>query len=86
MTLSDWADIESELTAVLANVADELPAQDQENVASLVGAGEFGIAFETLCTQLYEYDVTPTPDDLARLAAVGRRLELDPSTWEILAQ
>ena len=84
MTSNDWAHIRSELEVVLANVAGDLPAQHQENVASLIDAGEFGVAFEILCTQLFEYDVTPQPDDRARLAAVGRRLELEPSVWEVL--
>lgn len=84
MTASHWAYIASELEAVLENVAARLPAQDQENVASLINAGELGVAFETLCTQLYEYDVAPQPADLGRLAAVGRELKLEPSVWEIL--
>ena len=84
MTPGDWDQIRSELEALLAKLGEDLPHQDRENVASFIQAGEFGVAFETLCTQMYEYDITPHADDLARLAAIGRGLELDPSVWEIL--
>lgn len=82
MMSGDWGEVAVELNALLAETASDLPQQDRENVAGFIDVGEFGVAFETLCTQMYEYDVLPSPDARARLAALGRRLELDPSYWE----
>lgn len=84
MTAADWTEISSELEQLLASLGADLPHQDRDNVASFVQAGEFGVALETLCTQLYEYDVKPPADEFARIAALGRRMNLDPSVWEIL--
>jgi hypothetical protein len=80
---SDWGEVAAELYALLAETASDLPQQDRDNVASFIEAGEFGVAFETLCTQMYEYDASPSPDALAQLAALGRRLKLEPGVWEI---
>lgn len=34
-----------------------LPATDAGSIEVLVGAGELVLALETLCTQIYEYDI-----------------------------
>ena len=85
MTPMDWNEIPSELKALLAKAGEGLPRDDRENVASFIRSGEYGVAFETLCTQMYEYDVRADRDDRARFAAIGQQLELDPSLWEVLA-
>jgi hypothetical protein len=84
MTAADWDHISSELEELLANPGAGLPHHDRENVAGFIQAGEFGVAFETLCTQMYEYDVALLPSDLVRIAVLGRQLALDPSVWEVL--
>jgi len=44
------------LTAVLQR-AEGLPKRDVESTGVLIAAGEWVVALEALCTQLYEYDV-----------------------------
>jgi hypothetical protein len=39
------------------SAAAGLPATDAESIEVLVGAGELVLALETLCTQIYEYDI-----------------------------
>ena len=54
-----------------------LSADDIDGVESLIRAGERLVAFETLCTQIYEYDISLDPDLLRRLVEVGRSLGAD---------
>jgi hypothetical protein len=84
MTHADWNEVSAELEALLQQAGDDLPPDDRTNVTDLIEAGEFGVAFETLCTQLYEFDVAVPGDVRARLETLGRRLELDPALWKLL--
>jgi hypothetical protein len=54
--------------------AQGLPTADVESVRVLIAAGEFGIALETLCTQIYEFDVELNIGDRERLEELGRKL------------
>jgi hypothetical protein len=44
------------LRAVTLTVEGLLPQRDISSIWELIDAGEPGIAFENLCTQLYEYE------------------------------
>lgn len=63
-----------------------LKAEDISNVQSLVDVGEWLVAFETLCTQIYEWEIGLEPDvvrDLEGLgSALGARRELTDHLWE----
>lgn len=56
--------------------AIDLPTMDRESIAVLIAAGEWGVALETLCTQLYEYDLEPNAEERAQLEALGRELDV----------
>ncbi|MGH9169526.1 MAG: MafI family immunity protein [Acidimicrobiales bacterium] len=51
-----------------------LPARDIDSIKVLIEAGELGIALETLCTQLYEYDIEVTGEQRVRLEELGQKL------------
>lgn len=63
-----------------------LTPDDISNVQSLIEAGEWLVAFETLCTQIYEWEVALDHDvirDLEELgAALGARQEFTDHLWE----
>ena len=84
MTVNDWESAMGTMRAAVIAVEDRLPPSDVDNVWELVEAGEPGVAFETLCTQLYEYDVAVPGPTLASLAELGRYFKFDPKLWEIL--
>jgi hypothetical protein len=84
MTHLRWDDIASEFAAILKRVGGDLSPDDRRHVSESIGAGEFGVAFDTLCTQLYERDVRLPDEMLCRLETLGQRLKLDPSVWKIL--
>jgi hypothetical protein len=62
-----------ELRAALA-AADGLPMADVESIGVLIDAGELGVALETLCTQIYEYDVEVDTAQRVRLEDLGATL------------
>lgn len=62
-----------DLRARLHN-ADGLPDRDIESIRVLIDAGEWAIALETLCTQIYEYDLEPSAVERDRLRALGEEL------------
>lgn len=61
------------LRSALADAAG-LPDRDVESVQVLIDAGELGVALETLCTQVYEYDVEVTAGLRSRLEDLGEQL------------
>ena len=64
--------------------ATELPLGDIDQIEQLLRAGERLVAFEALCTQLYEYDIRLTPQLLGLLASVGKQLGAAARYWERL--
>jgi hypothetical protein len=54
---SEAKGVAEHLRRLLYTAEDGLNASDVESVASLIDAGEYAVALETLCTQIYEYDV-----------------------------
>lgn len=64
--------------------AHELPLHDVEQIEGLIEVGERAIAFENLCTQLYEYDIELPSALRGTLASIGRQLGVAPRYWEML--
>ncbi len=58
------------------DAAAGLPLADVEQVRVLIAAGELQIALETLCTQVYEYDIEVTPTQREALEALGDVLDV----------
>jgi hypothetical protein len=47
---------------LVMDAADGLPLHDVEQIEGLIQVGEQQVAFENLCTQLYEYNIYLPPD------------------------
>jgi hypothetical protein len=65
-----------------------LPLDDIANVEVLIQAGELLVAFETLCTQLYEWELVLTRHQVEELGHLGQQLGAssryaDP-LWELV--
>lgn len=54
-----------------------LPQHDVEAISVLVDAGEEALALETLCTQIYEYDVGLSDTLRSELGELGDVLDVD---------
>lgn len=67
---SQRADVLRETVLELA----DLPSDDVDNVIELIEAGEMRLALETMCTQIYEYDIDVRPEVLEKLDRLGGEL------------
>lgn len=86
MSRPGWDTAQRTLEAVVRVAARRLPERDVDSIRSLIGAGELGIAFENLCTQLDEYEVGLDPASLASLGEIGTYLGLDQTLWRRLGR
>jgi hypothetical protein len=84
MTVTDWDSAVGALRAVVVRVESDLPPGDVQSVWELIDAGELGVAFENLCTQIYEYEVAVDQATRSSLTAIGEYLGLDKRLWEVL--
>ena len=78
--------IEIELLSILHIVAHDLPEGDVLSINELIRAREWGVGFENLCTQLYEYDVNIPRKLFDRIEKLGRIMELEDSIWRDLQE
>jgi hypothetical protein len=73
----DIQNVEKSLLDVIGSFVGQLPAEQLTDMADLVRAGERGIAFENLCTQLYEYDVLVSSEAMSTFRAIGLAMGVD---------
>ncbi|MBI3893436.1 MAG: MafI family immunity protein [Candidatus Wallbacteria bacterium] len=78
-------DLEDRFEKLLKVLPQGLTGADIEQVEELVQAGELGVAFENLCTQLYERSVVVPTWQIEELSAIGSVMGINPDYWEILA-
>jgi hypothetical protein len=84
MTQLAWDDLIGRLHAALLESEHSLTSDDVQNIWELIDVGEPGVAFELLCSQLYEYDAAVSPRTLDSLREIGTSMRLKPRQWEIL--
>jgi hypothetical protein len=80
----DMHEIEDSLLRVIETLAAYLPAEQVKEMADLARAGEPGVGFENLCTQLFEYDAPVDKGTLRQLEVIGRHMGIAPKYWERL--
>lgn len=69
--------IEDELARAIGLFRGKLPDDQIQDMMDLAKAGEPGVAFENLCTQLYEYDVVVGEETLGDLRNIGKSMNID---------
>lgn len=74
----------SRMRGIIAEYRDSLSDADIANISEFIDVGEPVLAFETLCTQLDEYEVTVRDETVDLLATIGTGLGLDSRLWEDL--
>jgi hypothetical protein len=85
MSEEPWQKVRRLLRAVLKDCEHQLQDKDLITISELIDVGEWDLAFDTLCTQLYEYGER-VPDRVMRdLVEVGHLVRADPELWEDLA-
>ncbi|MBL0888723.1 MafI family immunity protein [Myceligenerans indicum] len=76
--------IEFALRAAVERVAAGLTTDWCEDVFHLIEHGEPGLALDTLCTQLYEFDVVVDDETRRLIAQAGHLMGMNPLLWESL--
>ncbi len=74
---------EKEILNILESFGNSLPF-DISTIRSLALHGEWGEAFDILCTQLYEYDIKVSSEQYAKLKLIGESMSMDESLWNDL--
>ena len=77
-------EIQQQLRVVLEQLKELLRDQDYQSASESNDAGEWGIAFETVCAQLYEYEIRIPRAVYMRLQALGAAMGMPAKTWQIL--
>ena len=74
----------TQLTQLLDEVKNGLSPNDFKNIAGFMENNEFGLAYETLCTQLYEYDLKISYELYEKISFCGKSIKIHPSIWMLL--
>lgn len=73
--------IEIKLSKLLIEVKNKLPSNDVNIILEFIEHNEVGLAFETLCTQLYEYNVQISIEIYRELSFCGKSMKIEPDMW-----
>jgi hypothetical protein len=71
---------------VLAATRDRLPAENVSDAEELLEHGEWGQAFDLVCTQLYEYEVRISEALYRIVEEAGIAMDLDDGQWSYLKE
>jgi hypothetical protein len=77
----DLQQIETRLASILEESKPWIPPEQLSDMTELVRAGEPGVAFENLCTQLFEFDAVIPPDLRERLRRLGEQMGIASDFW-----
>ncbi|HRD56152.1 MAG TPA: MafI family immunity protein [Parachlamydiaceae bacterium] len=70
-----------QLNELINEANTKLPIDDIKNILEFIENNEFGIAFETFCTQLYEYDIKISSEFYEKIVFLGQSINIEPSLW-----
>tara|TARA_B100000700_G_C14802104_1_gene741100 strand:+ start:394 stop:648 length:255 start_codon:yes stop_codon:yes gene_type:complete len=70
----------------LGATASGLADSDIENAKSFLKHGEYGVAFELICEQLYENDALLTEEQISVAQEIAVMMELDDNSWSFLKE
>ncbi|MBX9652684.1 MafI family immunity protein [bacterium] len=78
--------INSRILELIALFELQLPYEHIEGMRDFLKHGEYGIAFEILCENLFEYDVSVDQKYIELIDQLGTTMGIDPSYWTRLKQ
>lgn len=78
-------EIERRLATILDESTPWIPAEQLADMRDLLCHGEPGVAFENLCSQLFEYDTVIPVALWERLRLVGEQMGIASDYWQRLA-
>jgi hypothetical protein len=73
--------LESGLLGLLASLDSKLAEDEKKEAREFIDAGEYGLAFETVCVCLHEKDTAVSSSEYSEIQRLGRLMELQDVTW-----
>ncbi len=77
-------EMKTKLNKLLEQVSYGLIDTDIQNINELLDYGEFGIALELICSQLYEHNSHITDIVLKDIIELAESMKMKASTWDFL--
>ena len=71
----------TQLIQILNEVKNKISSEEVKNILELIENNEFGLAYETLCTQIYEYEVSITGEFYEKISFYGESIKIQPFFW-----
>jgi len=84
MNADEAKQIEQSLCEVLGYLKGILREPDYTNASELIDAGEYGIALDVICAQLFEFEISVPRAAYVKLEEIGQRMHIPKHTWTIL--
>ena len=78
--------LDLQLTQLLNEVKHNLSKKDFENIKEFIYHNEYGLAYETLCTQLYEHNVSISKEFYENIYTLSVPMEINPLYWTPLQE
>lgn len=78
--------INTELNKLQMILGECFPAPSHVAINEFIEVGEWGLALETTCDLLYEYEISITAETYQLIQKIGHFLQLDSNVWEDLCE
>lgn len=75
---------ELRLRSLLASLAVHVEAWALEEPLALVDAGEWGLAFEALCDNIYDGELAVFPGEVAEIESLGEEMGSPRRAWRLV--
>lgn len=77
----DFPSLEHDQRAVVAQLGDVTAREADQDIQMFLSAGEYGLAFETLCSVLRAGREPVSASVWTQLADLGERMGIEPAQW-----
>jgi len=86
MTTTHFEKIHTIIMQLISFLKGKLPEQDIVNALEMLEHNEFGVAFEILCTQTYEYDVKVDKQFYVKVEEAGMMMKIEKDKWGFIEE
>lgn len=80
----DYRNLERAITSLLESLAGVLTDSETGEVQQFLDAGEYGVAFETLCCILKDGRKAITARDAEQIRVLAEEMEIDEGYWRAI--
>ena len=77
--------IQRETISLIQRFRGRLDDEWLDDYQSTAEHGEWGVAFENLCDQLFEFDIFLSEQEFQIICEVGESMKINPQRWNFLA-